>query len=120
MHSNAEPHLSLWGRRELANRLWRPNLFMDDDAFLKPGSWVNDPWYGVYCNRIIYSISHVQIVAVGGTNIRNCALSIWPQRHGIAHVQDFATAICRLLSGLMFGVTILFGLPVSDETSPQI
>lgn len=36
---------SLWGRRELANRLWRPSLFLDDDALLKPGSWVNDPWY---------------------------------------------------------------------------
>jgi len=35
-------------RRDLANRLWRPSLFWDDDALLKPSSWINDPWWHKY------------------------------------------------------------------------
>ncbi|KAK4003498.1 uncharacterized protein LOC116920798 isoform X1 [Daphnia magna] len=35
-------------RRGLANRIWRPSLFLDDDALLKPSSWINDPWWHKY------------------------------------------------------------------------
>lgn len=42
-----EPRLIL-PRRGVANRLWRPSLFLDDDALLKPGSWINDPWWHKY------------------------------------------------------------------------
>jgi len=35
-------------RRGLANRLWRPSLFWDDDALLKPSHWINDPWWHKY------------------------------------------------------------------------
>ncbi len=42
-----EPRLIL-PRRGLANRLWRPSLFLDDDALLKPNSWINDPWWHKY------------------------------------------------------------------------
>lgn len=41
-------HRPLWPRRGLFNRLWRPSLFWDDDALLKPGSWINDPWWHKY------------------------------------------------------------------------
>lgn len=44
---STEPRLIL-PRRGLANRLWRPSLFLDDDALLKPGSWINDPWWHKY------------------------------------------------------------------------
>ena len=39
-----------WPRRGFYNRLWRPSLFMDDDALLvKPSSsWINDPWWHKY------------------------------------------------------------------------
>jgi len=45
--------LPLWPRRGIANRLWRPNLFLDDTALLKPrASWLNDPlvdpWWHKY------------------------------------------------------------------------
>ena len=38
----------LFARRGLANRLWQPRLFWDDDALLKPSQWINDPWWHKY------------------------------------------------------------------------
>jgi len=38
----------MWPRRGVANRLWRPHLFLDDDALLPPSVLINDPWWHKY------------------------------------------------------------------------
>jgi len=38
----------LWPRRGVANRLWRPHLFLDDTILGKPSFWINDPWWHKY------------------------------------------------------------------------
>lgn len=67
--------------RGLANRLWRPSLFWDDDALLaKPGSWINDPWSVLhFCSKdckincwTFVSNNQWFKYSAGGTSIRNC------------------------------------------------